>query len=261
MDVYTIDEDNTRNYNLPDSLSTGRFITYMDYLRLDSSGDGMINGDDNTVNLAAGLVIFPFLEPFKPLGDGILYTEENESIRYQDISFYLAVKGKIGREAIDLSQSGILKGSVRVKVNGLDQKENVDYLVDYDYGRITFLSAAGKDPDAKIEIDYESRSLFSVASKTLAGMRADWRLSDNAALGGTVIYRSDTVADKRPRIGNENINMWLANVDGEIGFKPAFVTCWIDALPLISTTAESQFTISGEVAYTMPTIYGASEPK
>ena len=261
LDVYTIDVDNTRNYNLPDSLSTGRFITYMDYLRLDSSGDGMINGDDNTVNLAAGLVIFPFLEPFKPLGDGILYTEENESIRYQDISFYLAVKGKIGREAIDLSQSGILKGSVRVKVNGLDQKENVDYLVDYDYGRITFLSAAGKDPDAKIEIDYESRSLFSVASKTLAGMRADWRLSDNAALGGTVIYRSETVADKRPRIGNENINMWLANVDGEIGFKPAFVTRWIDALPLISTTAESQFTISGEVAYTMPTISGDSETK
>ncbi|MCB5254612.1 MAG: hypothetical protein LHW58_03110, partial [Candidatus Cloacimonetes bacterium] len=261
LDVYTRNVDNTRNYNLPDSLNTGQFITYMDYLRLDSTGDGLINGDDATINLSAGLVIFPFIEPFKPLGDGILYEEENESISYQDISFYLSVKGKIGRDAIDLSQSGILKGSVRVKVNGLEQKENTDYLVDYDFGRITFLTPAGKDPDAKIEIDYESRSMFDVARKTLAGMRADWEITDFAKVGGTLIYRSETVADKRPRIGNENIEMWMANVDGKLGFKPAFITRFIDAMPLISTTKESEINLSGEIAYTIPNIYGDSESK
>ncbi len=261
LDVYTLNVDNTRNYNLPDSLNTGLFITYMDYLRLDSTGDGLINGDDATINLSAGLVIFPFIEPFKPLGDEVLYEEENESINYQDISFYLSVKGKIGRDAIDLSQTGILKGSVRVKVNGLEQRENVDYLVDYDFGRITFLTPAGKDPDAKIEIDYESRSMFEVARKTLAGMRADWKITDYAKVGGTLIYRSETVSDKRPRIGNENIEMWMANVDGKLGFKPAFITRAIDALPLISTTKESEINISGEIAYTIPNIYGDSETK
>lgn len=261
LDVYTLNVDNTRNYNLPDSLNTGQFITYMDYLRLDSTGDGLINGDDATVNLTSGLIIFPFIEPFKPLGDTVLYEEENESISYLDIRFFLSVLGKIGREAIDLSQSGILKGSVRVKVNGLEQRENVDYIVDYDFGRITFLTPAGKDPEAKIEIDYESRTLFAVASKTLAGMRADWQITDNAKLGGTLIYRSETVADKRPRIGNENIQMWMANVDGRIGFKPAFITRWIDAMPLISTTSPSEITLSGEIAYTIPTIYGDSETK
>ncbi len=261
LDVYTRNVDNTRNYNLPDSLNTGQFITYMDYLRLDSTGDGLINGDDATINLSAGLVIFPFIEPFKPLGDAILYEEENESINYQDISFYLSVQGKIGRDAIDLSQSGILKGSVRVKVNGLEQRENVDYLVDYDFGRITFLTPAGKDPDAKIEIDYESRSLFDVARKTLAGVRADWKITDYAKLGGTLIYRSETVADKRPRIGNENIEMWMANVDGKLGFKPAFITRAIDALPLISTTKESEINITGEIAYTIPNIYGDADSK
>ena len=261
LDVYTLNVDNTRNYNLPDSLNTGQFITYMDYLRLDSTGDGLINGDDATINLSAGLVIFPFLEPFKPLGDLVLYEEENESINYQDIRFYLSVKGKIGRDAIDLSQSGILKGSVRVKVNGLEQRENVDYLVDYDFGRITFLTPAGKDPDAKIEIDYESRSMFDVARKTLAGVRADWKITDYAKIGGTMIYRSETVSDKRPRIGNENIEMWMANVDGKLGFKPAFITRAIDALPLISTTKESEISLSGEIAYTIPNIYGDSDSK
>jgi hypothetical protein len=56
LDVYTLNVDNTRNYNLPDSLNTSGMITFTDYLRLDSTGDGLINGDDTTVNLSAGLV-------------------------------------------------------------------------------------------------------------------------------------------------------------------------------------------------------------
>lgn len=258
LQIYTENVDRTRNFNLPDSISTASpgFITYTDYLRMDSNKDGLINGDDTTVNLASGLIIMPFIEPFKPLGDGIVYQEENESISYQDINFYIGIKGKIGRDAIELAQGGILKGSVKVRVNGNEQRENVDYIVDYDFGRITFLTAAGKDPDSKIEIDFEFRSAFSVAKKSLAGIRADWQINDYAKLGGTLIYRSENVADKHPRIGNENIELWMGNVDGSLTFKPAFMTRWLDSLPLIKTTAESQLSLSGELAFTLPNIYG-----
>ncbi|MGC9361709.1 MAG: hypothetical protein ACP5F3_02160, partial [Candidatus Syntrophosphaera sp.] len=71
-----------------------------------------------------------------------------------------------------------------------------------------------------------------------------------------LIYRSENVADRRPRIGNENIEMLMADVDGTLTFKPAFMTRWLNALPLITTGAESRFTLSGEVAYTIPNIYG-----
>jgi hypothetical protein len=256
LEIYTVNVDLTRNYLIPDSLAVPGILTYNDYLRMDSTGDGLINGDDPTVNLATGLVLMPFIEPFKPLGDEIVYTDENENISYLDINFYISIKGKIGRDAVDLAQGGILKGSVRVKVNGVVQKENVDYIVDYDFGRITFLTAAGKDPDAKIEIDYEYRSTFEIARKSLAGVRADWNLTDWAKFGGTLIYRSENVADKRPRIGNENIEMLMANVDGTLTLKPAFITRWLDALPLINTSAQSRLTLSGEIAYTIPNIYG-----
>ncbi len=256
LDIYTVNVDLTRDYLVPDSLAASGITTYTDYLRMDSTGDGLINGDDNTVNLTTGLVTIPFIEPFDPLGDGIIYTDESESISYLDIDLFLSVKGKIGREAIDLGQGGILEGSVKVWVNGVEQKEKVDYLVDYDFGRITFLTSAGKDPEAKIEIDYEYRSSFEVASKTLAGVRMDWNLTDYAKLGGTLIYRSENVADRRPRIGNENIEMFMADVDGTLTLKPAFMTRWLNALPLITTGAESRITLSGEIAYTIPNVYG-----
>jgi hypothetical protein len=261
LEIYTMNVDLTRNYMVPDSLTTGNVVTYNDYLRMDSTGDGLINGDDNTVNLTTGLVMIPFIQPFEPLGDGIVYTDEGESINYLDIALYLSIKGKIGRESVDLAQGGILKGSVVVKVNGVEQKENIDYLVDYDFGRITFLTSAGKDPDAKIEIDYEYRSTFEVASKSLAGVRADWNITDWAKLGGTFIYRSENVNDRRPRIGNENIEMIMADVDGSLTFKPSFITRMLNALPLINTSAESRLTLSGEVAYTIPNIYGDPHDK
>ncbi|HNX36766.1 MAG TPA: hypothetical protein PL124_00295 [Candidatus Cloacimonadota bacterium] len=256
LEIFTENVDKTRNYNVADSLQVGSIVTYNDYLRMDSSGDGLINGDDNTVNLTSGIVYFPFIQPFAPLGDGIIYEDENENIYNDDIDFFISVKGKIGREAIELPQGGILKGSVRVLVNSKQQKENIDYLVDYDFGRITFLTAEGKDPDAKIEIDYEYRSTFAVAQKTLTGVRADWNITNYAKLGGTLIYRSESVSDKRPKIGNENIQMWMADVDGTLTLKPKFITKILNALPLINTTAESRLTLSGEIAYTIPNIYG-----
>ncbi len=261
LNIYTENEDRTRNYLLPDNIDHPGLTTYNDYLRMDSNKDGLINGDDATVNLSAGYIIMPFIRPFYPLNDSLLYQLESENISYEDFKHYIAVRGKIGRDMISLGQTGILKGSVRVKVNGRVQRENIDYLVDYDLGQITFLTPAGKDPDAKIEIDYEFRSGFAVAKKTLAGVRADWNLSDKAKLGGTVIYRTEKVADKRPKIGNENIDLFMADIDGSVTLKPAFLTNWIDALPLIKTSAESRFNLSGEIAITMPNIYGDTEGK
>jgi len=265
LQVYTQNVDLTRNYNLPNTIATQNIVTYNDYLRLNANNsiDGVINGDDATVNLTKGWIIMPFIEPFKVLGDGIIYRKENEDeYSYQDSThIFIGIKGKIGRDAIELSSAGVLRGSVKVKVNGNEQRENVDYIVDYDFGRVTFLTAMGKDPEAKIEIEFESRTLFSVAQKNLAGVRAEYKPSDNFKLGGTLIYRSEYVADKRPRIGNENIEMLMGNVDAEFKVKPQFVTKALDALPLIKTSSPSELSLSGEVAFTMPNIYGNPDGK
>lgn len=261
LEIYTLSEDNTRNYYVPNNLTTASISTYIDYLNLDSTGDGKVNGDDATVNLSSGYVIVPFIKPFYPLGDTLIYQEESESISYNEFKHYISVKGKIGRETISLGQTGILKGSVKVKVNGSTQKENSDYIVDYDMGQITFLTASGKDPDAKIEIDYEYRSEFAIAQKSLAGIRTDWNISDKTKLGSTVIYRSELSAEKRPKIGSENMRLFLADIDGSTTWKPGFITRWIDALPLISTKAESEMSLSGEVALTIPDIYGDDKHK
>ncbi len=260
--VFTNDTaDNTYDYYVPEDIDNAGYATLNEYLRLDTNGDGKVDGSDSSVNLTNGLILYPWLEPFKPLGDTLLYQKENENISSTDYRYKMIVKGKIGTDEITLGQSNILRNSVTVRVNGTLQNENIDYLVDYDFGRITFLTAAGKDPNAKIEIDYEFKSGFGLDKRQLFGIRADYKGFDNFNIGATVIYRSETVQDKRPKIGEENMELFLADIDGSFEVKPRFMTDMVDWLPLIETDTDSNFKVSGEVAFSAPNIYGNPDGK
>ena len=260
--VFTNDTaDNTYDYYVPADIDNAGFSTLNEYLRLDTNGDGKVDGSDSSVNLTSGLVIYPWLEPFKPLGDTLLYQKENENISSTEYRYKMIVKGKIGTDEISLGQTNILRNSVTVRVNGSVQNEDIDYLVDYDFGRITFLTAAGKDPNAKIEIDYEFKSGFGLDKRQLFGIRADYKGFDNFNIGGTVIYRSETVQDKRPKIGEENMELFLADIDASYEVKPRFMTDMVDWIPLIETDTESSFKLSGEVAFSAPNIYGNPDGK
>jgi len=254
LEVYTESSTRERIYTVPDSIQGASGMTYNDYLKLDTNDDGRINGDDATVNLSSGLVIIPFINPFLGLNDELMYYQD--TVTNDQFMHYLFIKGQIGRDQVNLGMM-ILPGSVTVKINNKTLTENVDYLVDYDFGTVTFLTPEGKDPDADIQIDYENKPIFSIESKTLFGFRADWTRSDYLRLGGTFIYHSEKISDKRPKIGNESRSLILANVDGELKVKPPFMTKAIDLIPFIQTDEESSISLSGEIALNSPHIHGS----
>ncbi len=263
MSVYTMPAGvTTPVYNAPaevimnDSIFT--INTLNDYLRLDTNGNGIINGEDAAINLDAGYIYFPFIKPFYSLSDSIIYLEDY--VPSNDINNYIFVKGKIGRENVQL-QMGILPGSIVIKI-GPDEKELVegtDFIADYDFGIITFLTSEAKDPEIEISIDYQFKPLFAMDNKTILGMRADMEFNENIKLGGTFIYQSEKVREDRPKIGNENRSIILADIDGEIDYELPFITKFIDWLPLIKTDVRSSVTFLGEVAMSLPRIYGSDK--
>ena len=260
VNVYT-ENNNDMVFSVPDDIDMGSLnSTYNDYLRLDSNGDGKINSDDNTINLGNGIIIFPFIEPFRALEeDENLYTDV--LVNRDDTVMRMYVVGKVGRDQISLNQMNIVRGSVSVKVGGRTLEENVDYTVDYDFGTITILANDAKDSTAQIEIDYEYRPLFAISSRFITGLRADWRISDNARLGGTFIYHSEEVEDKRPKIGSENKIQMMGGLDGELKFNMPLLTRLVDWIPLVKTDVESEVSLSGEVAVNIPQIYGDPDRK
>ncbi|MCK4956932.1 MAG: hypothetical protein KAS49_04805 [Candidatus Cloacimonetes bacterium] len=235
---------------------------YNQYLRLDTNEDGKINGDDKTINLDSGYIIFPFLEPFKPLQDTLIYIEDGIGVLNSEVKMNMMIKGEVGRSSISLGIN-ILPGSVIVMIGPDKEKliENIDYIVDYDFGDVTLLSEKAKDTTKEIFIDYQFKPLFAVDSKTIFGLRADLDLSDNIKLGGTFIYQSEKVKEDRPKIGNENRTVILADIDGEIEYDLPFVTRAIDWLPLIKTDENSSVSLSAEAAVSLTKIYGSDKQR
>jgi hypothetical protein len=72
--------DGTHTLICPSDIGAGYTETYNDYLRLDTNGDGLVNGDDQTVALDSGFITFAFLEPFSALGDAIIYEIDPVSV-------------------------------------------------------------------------------------------------------------------------------------------------------------------------------------
>ncbi|MBL7149020.1 MAG: cell surface protein SprA [Candidatus Cloacimonetes bacterium] len=263
LNIYSLTASTEPNFNIPSALvPTGieqTSLTYNDYLRLDTNTDGVINGDDAPIHLDSGHIIFPFIKPFYALEDSVIY--EDEEAYYTEFNNYISVKGQIGRDQVSLGRMNILPGSVVIKIgpNKTELTQGIDYLVDYDFGLITFLASEAKNPDVDIFIDYQFKPLFSVESKTIMGIRADMRFNQNLKIGGTFIYQSEKVKEDRPKIGNENRSIILADIDGELEYELPFITKIVDWFPLIKTDSKSTVNISGEVAMSLPRIYGSSK--
>jgi hypothetical protein len=261
LNVYNENEDRTPNFYVPDDVEdpTAVGMMYTDYLRLDSNQDGKIDGYDNTVDLAGGHIIYPFLRPFDDLGDSAIYEKDINNIYSDDWRMMMSVRGQIGREQISLGQMNILPGSVEIHIGPSKRKltEKVDYIVDYDFGVINFLDEEAKDPDTEIEITYQFRPLFAMDSRTIMGFRADMNFNPNVRLGGTFIYQSETVKEERPRVGSENRSIIMSDIDGQMEFRLPFLTNLANAIPLVRTDSESKVTLFGEAAMSIPNIYGS----
>ncbi|MCD4650747.1 MAG: hypothetical protein K8S56_03050, partial [Candidatus Cloacimonetes bacterium] len=263
FNIYIENEDKSFNFMVPEDIIKADGSPwsgeYIDYLKMDSNGDNSVNPDDKTIDKGQGIIIMPFIHPFWHLGDSLIYKQT--SINYDDFNISMYYTGAIGQDQISLNQMNILKGSVKVTVNGETLSENADYVVDYDFGNITFLTTKGQDADAKIVIDFEYKPLFAIDSKTMAGVRADMKFTDQISLGGTFVYHSETVSDERPKIGNENKIQMMGDIDGKITLDPPFMTKLVNWIPFIKTDTESMIDLSGEVAVNIPKIYGKASDK
>ena len=258
LEVFTYSGDQTRDYWVSNEVEGAGGWEIYNYLKLDTNQDGVLDNSDLTIDLARGMIEIPFINPFYGLGDTEMYLKDN-IVGEDDFEHWFFIKGRIGRDVVNLGNIMILPGSVRIRLNGRQITENVDYIVDYDMGNVTFLTAEGRDPDSEIQIDYENRPIFQIDTKTMMGFRADWRPSRVFKLGGMVVYQSESMTDKRPRVGNEGRTLILAGLDGEIAVDAPFITTAIDYIPLINTEENSRLTLTGDLAMNIPIFQGSKD--
>jgi cell surface protein SprA len=218
-----------------------------------------------TIIPATGDIIFPTLKPFDDAFTqaGVdpalifkdLYLKNKAEISSQNLSSRFVIKGSAKGQAgisntINLGFN-IVQGSVKVYNGQTALTENVDYSVDYSTGTVVIRNATALYSN-NLKVSYETNDLFTLASKTFLGARADYTVNDKTSFGFTFVnLRQETLNDK-VRVGEEPTNNSMFGLDMTTQVKPGFLTKMVNLLPGYNTKEESTVDLHGEVALITP---------
>jgi cell surface protein SprA len=285
---YQINSDDFRLNILYNDDETGTTVNYIDVggikgtpllkvmnldqlnSQLDPQPDGYFDFIDKlTINASNGRIFFPVREPFgeylrdkisdETVADKYVFEELYDST--QSKAKQLAEKSKFilkgsyksaGGSEISLNAFNIPEGSVKVSANGQELVEGTQYLVDYNLGRVTILDQGLLASGTPIKISLENNSLFNINRRTLLGTHLDYVISENFALGGTILHLSEKPLTNKVNIGSEPISNTIWGIDGRYSTEAPFLTRLIDGLPFVETKEMSTIEVSGEFAHLIP---------
>lgn len=251
----------------------------------EEGADNQVDFGTGTLDAATGRIIFPYLEPF---GDRIAEIYDNSSLSQQEAeeaidqnafqSLYTNTQTNAREESKNnlyrisgITRGGmqashylgfqLVEGSVRVRANNVELSEGVDYEVDYALGNILITNNRYLQSGQDIQIEYEQNNLFQIQQTTFMGMRAEYAINEDIALGSTWFRLKENPLQDKTRIGDEPINNSIIGFDGRARFDTPWLTRAIDWIPLLQTRAESNIRLSGEFAQLRPGISQTSAVK
>ena len=270
-------------YTIPGQASQNTIdnINLLQVFGLDKTGpngtgppDGVMDWNPGIdIDPTSGEIILPYLEPFVeafkdyvgPQGQKIATPDSFTYSAVYDTTLQSAENDFTSRDRFLITGSytssvtshynlgfNLVQGSVKVLLNGSPLTEGSDYTVDYVTGEVQILDQAALQPGANLQIEYQTNDLFQLASKSLSGLRADYRVNRNTDIGFTLMNYSMQSPVTNIRLGQEPISNLMLEADAGTIIKLPFLTTALNALPILQTTAPSSITIHGEAAYMLP---------
>lgn len=248
--------------------------TYLQILNLDRlNGYNEVGADGKydyvegvTVNSRRGVIIFPEREPFGDyLADKLknepaladkyafraLYDSTQVFAKQQTRKNKFKIRGQFQSQSssdISLNAYNVAQGSVIVTAGGQVLTENVDYTVDYSLGRVRILNQGLLSSGTAINISYENEAAISTQTQTLVGTHLNYQFNDDFNVGATLIHMKERPLTNKVAYGEESVSNTMMGFNVSYSRKLPFITSALDALPLVSTKAESSIDFEGEVA-------------
>lgn len=235
------------------------------------NGDGFFDYVENvTVNSNRGFIIFPETEPFgKDLSNSLtspsdkndyvfneLYinTKAQAKNNYQNKDKFL-LKGYAKSEnsgGIPLNAFNVPRGSVKVTAAGRQLVEGVDFVVDYQFGRVQIIDPGLQSSGVPINVSTENNSVFNQQRKTFMGLEVEHRFSDEFILGGTILNVNEKPITQKVNFGSDPINNTMFGLNVDYSTEMPIFTKWANKLPFVDTDVPSNLSVRADLAYLLP---------
>ncbi len=222
-----------------------------------------------TVNSENGFIFFPEPEPFgndledaltNPLDATYLFkelylnTKINIKNNFQSKDKYF-LKGYFKSEnsgGIPIGAFNVPRGSVRVSAGGRQLVEGVDYVVDYQLGRVQIIDPGLSASGVPISVSTENNAVFNQQRKTFFGVDVEHKFSDELIVGATYLNIEERPLTPKVNFGAEPINNTMLGFNFDYSSEIPFFTKLANKLPFVDTDATSNLSLRGDIAYLIP---------
>ena len=222
-----------------------------------------------TVNSENGFIFFPEPEPFgndledaltNPLDATYLFkelylnTKINIKNNFQSKDKYF-LKGYFKSEnsgGIPIGAFNVPRGSVRVSAGGRQLVEGVDYVVDYQLGRVQIIDPGLSASGVPISVSTENNAVFNQQRKTFFGIDVEHKFSDELIIGATYLNIEERPLTPKVNFGAEPINNTMLGFNFDYSSEVPFFTKLANKLPFVDTDAVSNLSLRGDIAYLIP---------
>lgn len=190
------------------------------------------------VNPSEGTIVFYLRQPFQSLlkeDAHYIYRENQGQSALQHSRYKLRINYFKEARSFQLSHTNVLTGSVRVRINGREISPSL-YTVDYTMGFLEFIDPNNPliGPESDIEIRYEYLPVGGGMQSIFAGLRADYDLSRNLDIGGTVLFSRGAGSGTIPKIGGEPQQLLVFESDAKLRISEKQLEEFINSLPCVS---------------------------
>ncbi|SDR71856.1 cell surface protein SprA [Gillisia sp. Hel1_33_143] len=276
---------------LPEDVDQTTLLRVFNLDNLNTNNDP-VNGGDGffdyvpgiTINPRNGLAIFTTVEPFgeylfnkldnTPNSGGEDYnlpeTYNPNQAEYVFRSLYRTTKIQAEQEGADKNKFqlkgrykssevegipigfNLPQGSVTVTAGGRILQEGVDYVVNYQLGRVQILDDALLASNIPIQVSTENNALFGQQSKRFTGINVEHQFNENLLVGGTFLNLRERPLTQKANYSYEPVNNSIYGLNAAYSTEVPFLTRLVNKLPNIDTDVPSNFSIRGEFAYLQP---------
>lgn len=277
---------------LPEDVEETTLLRVFNLDNLTITGDPIIGGDGffdfvpgMTIDPETGSIIFTSVEPFgKYLFDKLdpnpnagsedynipeSYNENQEKYVFRALynttktqaeqleadknKFQLRGRYKTSNvEGIPIGAFNVPQGSVTVTAGGRVLQEGVDYVVNYQFGRVQILDEALLASNIPIQVSTENNALFGQQTKRFTGINVEHQFSENFLVGGTYLNLNERPLTQKSNYSYEPINNTIFGLNMNYSKEVPFLTRMVNKLPNVDTDVISNLSLRGEVAYLLP---------
>ena len=279
---------------LPDDVQQRILLNVFNMDRLTAQGDPQPKGDGFfdfipgiTIDAREGRVIFTSTEPFgkylfeklksgnENYDDPTTWNQNQKHYVYKELYVMsktqaeqftgknkFVLKGRYktaGGGGIPIGGFNIPRGSVTVVAGGRTLVEGIDYVVNYQIGRVNIINPSISQANIPIQVSVEQNSIFQQTTKVFTGIDVEHKFNKDFSLGATYMSFKEKPLSWKANYGYEPLNNKLVGFNGQFSTQAPFLTRLVNRLPNIKSDAESSFSIKAEAAYLFPGLADVSD--